>query len=187
MRRAPRVRKSRTGQSASAPGCRRSRRRSQPHAQAESAAGRARTAPGCATKTTRPAYGLLNSPASSAMTSAMNTTARHRGDHRAGDRERMASERRAAWHAIALLQALHVRDERVEIGRRQAWRTSPASAASSWTSPSPSSRRMRDPLLDVVGRQLRADAVERVRLAALAGDGVAHLALLRRVDLLRPS
>ena len=38
--------------------------------------------------------------------------------------------------------------------------------------------------LDVVGRQLGADAVERIRLAALTRDGVADRTFLRGVDLL---
>ena len=44
-----------------------------------------------------------------------------------------------------------------------------------------------DPLPDLVGAQLRADTVERVRLVALAGDGMADLALLRGVDFLSAS
>ena len=41
-----------------------------------------------------------------------------------------------------------------------------------------------NPLLDVVGAQLGADAVERIRLLAFAGNGVAGAALLGGVDLL---
>ena len=48
---------------------------------------------GIATKTTRPAYGLSSSPASIAITSAMNTTAEAVVIDRAGNRERMARER----------------------------------------------------------------------------------------------
>src|SRR5688572_31800329 len=44
-------------------------------------------------------------------------------------------------------------------------------------------RRMRDPASKVGGGQLRADTVEGAGLAALAGDGVAHPALLGLVDL----
>src|SRR4029078_9587982 len=44
--------------------------------------------------------------------------------------------------------------------------------------------RIDNPLLDVLGAQLGADAVERIRCLAFAGDGMARLTFLRRVDLL---
>ena len=45
---------------------------------------------------------------------------------------------------------------------------------------------MRDPLLDVVRRELGAHAVERIGLAALPADRMAGLAFLRVVDLHPP-
>ena len=53
------------------------------------------------------------------MTSAMNTTALTVVSTAPAIGERMAGERRAARHVASLLQALHVGDERVEVGRRQ--------------------------------------------------------------------
>src|SRR4051812_38006840 len=43
---------------------------------------------------------------------------------------------------------------------------------------------MRNPLPDIVTAQLAADPVQRTGFAALAGDRVAHLTLLRGVDVL---
>ena len=69
---------------------------------------------GMAMKTTRPAYGFSNSPASDGDHQRDEHHRGRGGDQRAGDRERMAGERFAALTRCPLLQALHVGDERVE-------------------------------------------------------------------------
>src|SRR6185295_543934 len=180
-------RKSRIGQSAGSSGLRR-RLRSDLHIPSGMNSSPRTNTAGRATKTTRPAYGLCsNNPATAAMVNAMKTTA----DAVAITTPTIASGWRASAQRLVttsprppLLQALHVGHHRVDVcggqggvlgrhrrflrglrlGRRVLW--------------------MRDPLLDVVGAQLAADAVERARLAAFAGDRVAHLTLLRGVDLL---
>src|SRR5262245_30369844 len=70
---------------------------------------------GMTTNTTRPAYGFSNSPAKDATTSAMNTTA----DAVAISAPAMASGWRASASRLVtelLLQALHVGDERIDVG-----------------------------------------------------------------------
>jgi hypothetical protein len=62
-----------------------------------------------ATKTTRPAYGLLSHPARIAITRVTNTTGRRRGHQRADDREWMAQEGCALRHGVSLFETLHVR------------------------------------------------------------------------------
>ena len=91
---------------------------------------------------------------------------RRRGDQRPDDRERVAHERAVVITTLAT-SGSHVGDERVEIGGRQAAVLGRHRRLLGRLGLRRRLGRMRDPLLDVVGRQLRADAVERIRLAAL--------------------
>ena len=132
-----------------------------------------------------PRTGWSSIPARTAITSVRNTTADDRRDHHAGDRERMASERFRASSRRSATSGSACR-RRARRGPRPAGcRTSPASAASWSTWPS------RVISVGCVIHWRMSSAVNFVptpssglALAALAGDGVAHLALLRGVDLL---
>src|SRR5262249_51329498 len=127
-------------------------------------------------------YGLLSSPMSSAMTSAMNTTAEAvvisapaiaSGWRRSASREDTGD---------SLLEALHEGNERVDFcsrkfavlvrHRRLLRRLGLGRSLSG----------MGDPLPDLVGRELLANAVQWIGLVALACDGVADRALLSGVD-----
>src|SRR4051794_29932337 len=180
VRRTEACRKSSTGQSRAASGSRATFRRC---SQAPSGINRRpRTnSAGTATKTTSPAYGLSNIPASTAITSAMNATA----DAVVITAPATASgwRRKGARSVTSLLQARHVGDERVEIGCRQAGVLRRHRRLLGRIGFRRRLFRVRNPLLDVVVAQLAADAVQRIGLVALAADGVAHLALLRGVDL----
>ena len=114
----------------------------------------------------------------------MNTTADAVVEQRAGDRERMSRERFDVSSRRLLLQARHVGDQRVEVRGRQTAVLGRHRRLLGGLGLRRHLRRVRDPLPDIVGAQLLADAVQRVRLVALAGDGVADLALLSGVDLL---
>src|SRR5262245_21989170 len=125
-------------------------------------------AAGTATKITRPAYGFSNSPKPAAIASAMNTTAeavvistpmRETGWRKSAPGRSTAS---------ALLQGLHVGDERVDIGGGQFVVLREHRRLLGGLGLLSHSHGIGDPLPDVVGRQLPADAVERVRLVAFA-------------------
>src|SRR5690349_17461659 len=121
-------------------------------------------------KTTRPAYGFSKSPVNSAITNAMNTAAATVAiiapAIATGCRTRASSR----FTGDPLLQAVHVGHERIDIRRGQTgvlgrhWRLFGRLRLGR--------RRfgIGNPLLDVVSAQLRADAVERVRGFALAGN-----------------
>ena len=97
----------------------------------------------------------------------------------------------SGWRASAargtdgsLLQALHVRDERVDVcGRQLAVFVLHRRLLGRFDL-----RRLRDriddPRADLLGRQFRADAIQRTRLVALAGDGMTQRAFLGGVDFL---
>src|SRR6186997_3109527 len=174
-------RKSRTGQSCSASGWRCSRRRCSHMPSGMNSSPVMKTA-GIATKTTRPAYGLRwNMPISSAIAKAMKATA----DTVAISAPITVSgcRRSALFVTNLLLEAGEVGDQRVEIGRRQAGVLRRHRRLLGRTALRRHPLRIDDPLLDVGGRQLGADPVERIGGLALAGDGVAHAAFLRGVDL----
>ena len=78
----------------------------------------------------------------------------HRRQQGAGHGQRMARQSRAAGHFACLLEALHVGDERVDIGRRQ---LRPCSGMGGFLVDLTSSHcgRVDNPRLDVVGRELR--------------------------------
>src|SRR5262249_42886808 len=80
-----------------------------------------------------------------------------------------------------LLQALHEGDERVDVRGRELAVLGRHRRLLRRVRLLGRVGRVRDPQPDLVSRQLRADAVERTRLAALAGNRMAHAALLRRV------
>ena len=100
VRRTPGVRKSSTGQSATALGSRRSFRRCSHIPDGISSSPRTKMA-GSATKTTRPAYGLLSNPIDHGNHQRDEHHGADRGDHRADDRERMTGERGAARHVAS--------------------------------------------------------------------------------------
>src|SRR5436190_17083329 len=118
---------------------------------------------------------------------------------RSGDHERLAHDpepnanrtaptmpRRAgdggARRRHPLLEALHVGDEVVEVRRGQAAVLGRHRRLLRRVRLLGRFDRMRDPFFDLIGLQLRADAVEWIRLVALARDLVAERAFLRRVD-----
>src|SRR5262245_14869386 len=144
---------------------------------------------GMAMKITRPAYGLCsNSPAKIAMVSATNTapaavvtSAPTIATGWRASAQRLVTDV-SSWRP--LLQALHVGHDRIDVGGRQAGVLGRHRRFLGRLRLCRRVLRVRNPLLDVVGAELRADAVERAGLAALAGDRVAHLALLGGVDLL---
>ena len=97
--------------------------------------------------------------------------------------------RARAWHADGPISSGSACTRRARRGRRpEACRTSSASAVSWWSSPSWPSRSGSTIHWRVSSAEsFDADAVERALLTALAGDGMAHRALLGCVDLLAPS
>src|SRR5947208_16788705 len=86
--------------------------------------------------------------------------------------------RKGTRSVTSLLQARHVGDQRVEIRGGQATVLRRHRRLLGGAGLGRRFLRMGDPLVDVVVAQLAADAVERIGFVALAGDGVAHLALL---------
>src|SRR6187455_1854330 len=140
------------------------------------------TRTGTATKTTSPAYGLSNSPHSSAISRTKKTTAaavvRSTPTRATGCRTRTVR----LGMPSGLLEALHVGDEAVELSRRQRRPLLRHRRLLGGTRLGGHRHRIGDPRADVSGRKLRPDTVERVRLVALAGDGVADGTFLRVVD-----
>src|SRR5687768_12658632 len=82
-----------------------------------------------------------------------------------------------------LFQADHVGDERVDVGRRQLAVPVRHRRLLGGARLLRHLHRSDDPRFDLIGAQLLSDAVQGILLLALAGNGVAGLALLRRVDL----
>src|SRR5512145_2337727 len=83
---------------------------------------------------------------------------------------------------LSLLEIRHVRHERVDVGGGQRAVLVRHRRLLGGLDLGRHLSRMNDPLADLGSRQLLADAVERIVLVALAGDGMADLALLRPVD-----
>src|SRR4030095_1376359 len=117
---------------------------------------------GSATKTTSPAYGLLNNPSAAAMSIARNTTAEavvmttpatDSGCRRSAPRSSTGAP---------LLQALQVRHQRVQIRRRQLAVVGRHRRLLGGLGLRRHFLWSGDPLPDLVGRQLLADAVEGV-------------------------
>src|SRR4051794_22424567 len=90
----------------------------------------------------------------------------------------------AAWHDSGLFQRLQVGDERVDVSCRELVVLLGHRRLLGRVRLLRHRDRIDDPLPDVLGRELRADAVERAALASLAADGMAHRALLRGVHFL---
>jgi hypothetical protein len=125
-------------------------------------------------KMTSPAYGLSKGAAADAIASATNAT----NDAVAMRAPAMDSGWRASVARLVtrppLLHALQVRYQRIEVG---GWQLVVLLRHRRFLRGLGLDRhvvRVRNPLSNVVGRELRADAIERVLLVAFAGDGMAR-------------
>src|SRR5579862_4567933 len=181
-RRTSRRRRSTTGHSTTAVGSRISLRRCSHIPAGISRRPSAKNA-GIRTKTTIPAYGLSSRPASIASASVMKPTA----DTVASSAPKIATgcrTRTSRSRIAALLQAREIRDHRVDVGGGHAPVLLRHRRLLRGLRLCRRIGRIDDPVLDLVGAHLSADAVEGAGLAALAGNRVAHLALLGRIDFL---